>query len=83
MITVLFAFEHLLGSRTGGMQTPIGEFRDARLPTIACEHYDRVQAIRDGRVEVAGCEVNFMELGSEECSSARCATRSSTSASCR
>ena len=34
--------------------------------TIACEHYDRVQAIRDGRVEVAGCDVNFMELGPEE-----------------
>lgn len=34
--------------------------------TVACEHYDRVQPIRDGRVEVAGCDVNFMELGPEE-----------------
>lgn len=39
----------------------------SKLPiTIACEHYDRVQAIRDGRVEVAGCDVNFLELGPEE-----------------
>ena len=38
-----------------------------KLPiTIACEHYDRVQPIRDGRVGVDGCEVNFLELGPEE-----------------
>jgi 4,5-dihydroxyphthalate decarboxylase len=34
--------------------------------TVACEHYDRVQAIRDGRVEIVGCDVNFLELGPEE-----------------
>ena len=34
--------------------------------TVACEHYDRVQAIRDGHVEIAGCTVNFLELPPEE-----------------
>jgi hypothetical protein len=34
--------------------------------TIACEKYDRVQAIRSGRVEMSGCDVNFLELGPEE-----------------
>ena len=34
--------------------------------TVACEHYDRVQPIRDGHVEIVGCEVNFLELPPEE-----------------
>lgn len=34
--------------------------------TVACEQYDRVQAIRDGHVEIQGCEVNFLELPPEE-----------------
>ena len=34
--------------------------------TVACEHYDRVQAIRDGHIEIVGCEVNFLELPPEE-----------------
>ena len=34
--------------------------------TVACEHYDRVQAIRDGHVEISGCTVNFLELPPEE-----------------
>ena len=34
--------------------------------TVACEQYDRVQAIRDGHVDIAGCDVNFLELPPEE-----------------
>ena len=34
--------------------------------TVACEQYDRVQAIRDGHVEITGCTVNFLELPPEE-----------------
>lgn len=38
-----------------------------RLPiTIACGDYDRVAAIKDGRVQVEGCEVNFLPLAAEE-----------------
>ncbi|HUC63320.1 MAG TPA: PhnD/SsuA/transferrin family substrate-binding protein [Alphaproteobacteria bacterium] len=39
----------------------------AKLPiTIACGDYDRVRAIRDGRVPVEGCEVTFLALEPEE-----------------
>lgn len=39
----------------------------AKLPiTIACGNYDRVRAIKDGRVAVDGCEVNFHTLVPEE-----------------
>ena len=34
--------------------------------TIACGNYDRVQAIKDGRVKVDGCAVNFVPLYPEE-----------------
>ena len=34
--------------------------------TIACGNYDRVQAIKDGRVKVEGCAVNFLPLYPEE-----------------
>ncbi len=34
--------------------------------TIACGNYDRTQAIRDGRVKVEGCEVNYLPLYPEE-----------------
>jgi 4,5-dihydroxyphthalate decarboxylase len=34
--------------------------------TIACENYDRVQAIRSGHVEVSGCDVNFLQTPPEE-----------------
>lgn len=34
--------------------------------TLACGDYDRVQAIRDGRVLIEGCDVNFMTMGPEE-----------------
>lgn len=34
--------------------------------TIACENYDRVQAIRSGQVEVSGCDVNFLQTSPEE-----------------
>lgn len=34
--------------------------------TIACGNYDRVRAIKDGRVAVDGCEVNFLTLVPEE-----------------
>lgn len=38
-----------------------------RLPiTIACGDYDRVAALKDGRVSVEGCEVNFLPLAAEE-----------------
>jgi 4,5-dihydroxyphthalate decarboxylase len=33
---------------------------------IACEAYDRVQALVDGQVNIAGCDVNFMTMGPEE-----------------
>jgi 4,5-dihydroxyphthalate decarboxylase len=34
--------------------------------TIACGNYDRVQAIKDGRVKVEGCAVTFLPLYPEE-----------------
>jgi 4,5-dihydroxyphthalate decarboxylase len=34
--------------------------------TIACGNYDRVQAIKDGRVKVDGCDVTFLPLYPEE-----------------
>ena len=34
--------------------------------TIACENYDRVQAIRSGQVEISGCDVNFLQIPPEE-----------------
>lgn len=34
---------------------------------LACERYDRVQAIFDGRVPIEGCEVNAVPLAAEEC----------------
>lgn len=34
--------------------------------TIACGDYDRVAAIKDGRVEVEGCEVTFIPMEPEE-----------------
>ncbi|MFW7341570.1 ABC transporter substrate-binding protein [Pollutimonas sp. H1-120] len=34
--------------------------------TLACGDYDRVQAIRDGRVLIEGCDLNFMTMGPEE-----------------
>ena len=34
--------------------------------TIACGNYDRVQAIKDGRVKVDGCAVTFIPLYPEE-----------------
>ena len=39
----------------------------AKVPlTIACGDYDRVAAIKDGRVEVEGCEVTFIPMEPEE-----------------
>lgn len=39
----------------------------AKLPiTIACGPYDRVRALRDGRVVIDGCEANFLTGGPEE-----------------
>lgn len=35
--------------------------------SLACERYDRVQAIFDGRVRIEGCEVNAVTLSAEEC----------------
>jgi 4,5-dihydroxyphthalate decarboxylase len=44
-----------------------GENTMAPIPiTIACGNYDRVQAIKDGRVKVDGCAVNFVPLYPEE-----------------
>lgn len=34
--------------------------------SVACKDYDRVRAIRDGRVGIEGCEVNFLDLKPEE-----------------
>lgn len=34
--------------------------------TVACGDYDRVRAIKDGRVQIEGCEVNFLPLAAEE-----------------
>ncbi len=34
--------------------------------SLACERYDRVQAIFDGRVKIEGCEVNCVQLSAEE-----------------
>jgi len=39
--------------------------RDIRL-TIACGDYDRVRAIKDGRVKVDGCDITFINLEPEE-----------------
>jgi 4,5-dihydroxyphthalate decarboxylase len=39
----------------------------AKLPiTIACGPYDRVRALRNGRVVIDGCEANFLTGGPEE-----------------
>ena len=35
--------------------------------TIACWDYDRVRAIIDGRVQIEGCDINFLPMGPEEC----------------
>jgi 4,5-dihydroxyphthalate decarboxylase len=35
--------------------------------SLACERYDRVQAIFDGRVQIEGCELNAVPLAAEEC----------------
>ena len=35
--------------------------------TIASSNYDRVQPLIDGRVEVEGCEVNYLPIPVEEC----------------
>jgi 4,5-dihydroxyphthalate decarboxylase len=34
--------------------------------TVACGEYDRTRAIRDGRVAIEGCEVNYLTLNPEE-----------------
>ncbi|MGF6367991.1 4,5-dihydroxyphthalate decarboxylase [Paraburkholderia sp. RAU6.4a] len=34
--------------------------------SVACKDYDRVRAIRDGRVGIEGCEVTFLDLKPEE-----------------
>ena len=34
--------------------------------TLACEQYDRAQAIFDGRVKIEGCEINAFPLHAEE-----------------
>src|SRR5450830_1361695 len=34
--------------------------------TVACGNYDRTRAIQDGRVEIEGCDVNFLKMGPEE-----------------
>jgi 4,5-dihydroxyphthalate decarboxylase len=34
--------------------------------TVACAEYDRTRAIRDGRVRVDGCELNYLPLEPEE-----------------
>ena len=34
--------------------------------TVACGNYDRTQAIRDGRVKIEGCDVNYLPLYPEE-----------------
>jgi 4,5-dihydroxyphthalate decarboxylase len=40
----------------------------SRLPiTIASWDYDRVRALTDGRVEVEGCDVNYITMPVEEC----------------
>src|SRR3954467_3047383 len=39
-----------------------------RLPiTIATWDYDRVRALTDGRVQVEGCDVNYITMPVEEC----------------
>ena len=35
--------------------------------SLACERYDRVQAIFDGRVRIEGCELHAVPLVAEEC----------------
>ena len=40
----------------------------SRLPiTIATWDYDRVRALTDGRVQVEGCDVNYITMPVEEC----------------
>ena len=40
----------------------------SRLPiTIATWDYDRVRALADGRVQVEGCDVNYVTMPVEEC----------------
>ena len=34
--------------------------------TVACNDYDRVRPLADGRVPIEGCDVNFIALGPEE-----------------
>src|SRR5690606_8638478 len=34
--------------------------------TIACWDYDRVRALRDGQVEVEGCDITMLSLAPEE-----------------
>jgi 4,5-dihydroxyphthalate decarboxylase len=34
--------------------------------TMACGDYDRTRALKDGRVRVEGCDINFIPLGPEE-----------------
>ena len=50
--------------------------------TIACAEYDRTRAIRDGRVQVDGCEVTYLPLEPEELFSGHFGTMISTSRSC-
>lgn len=50
-----------------GLRTPQAEAM-SRLPiTIATWDYDRVRALVDGRVQVEGCEVNYLTMPVEEC----------------
>jgi 4,5-dihydroxyphthalate decarboxylase len=35
--------------------------------SLACEQYDRVQAIFDGRVKIEGCDVTCFPMAAEEC----------------
>jgi 4,5-dihydroxyphthalate decarboxylase len=34
--------------------------------TVACGNYDRIRAIQDGRVNIEGCDINFLNLDPEE-----------------
>src|SRR5262245_28712122 len=55
------------GPRPPGTAAEALEGSNAGIPiTIACGNYDRVQAIKDGRVKVDGCTVNFLPLYPEE-----------------
>lgn len=44
----------------------LGESKLSLKLSLACEQYDRVQAIFDGRVRIEGCEVNPVVLHAEE-----------------